>query len=241
MPAAPEQILELDPDEIRSQQRLARDEWKRFSTKLNRSSLEAIEPHARRAEAHAVAALNYLEDHPLRESVHQLVHRAGSIRGGLFGCAIIAEKGKFWTNCPVRVSHLRIGVSAGLTSTFECSICGEVIEDCDHVAGHVYDKTASRIGDDMKCSICDLINCEHKVGTGYPVTAQAIARDMVGYEVSFVPRPRYPQARIYQFTVDDEMPAEYTDLANAGKITCDVCVGPCRGLHESKLWDLHAL
>ncbi|WP_336855458.1 hypothetical protein [Sinomonas albida] len=151
---------------------------------------------------HPVAALNYLEDHALADAAHRAIHRAAFMRRGLYGCPIVlGDDDEFWTKCSISISHLRIGMSAGLISDFECSICGLLVEDCDHIMGEIYDKIASR-DDDGTCSICEATECEHEIGKAYLTAAYANARNAMAEEVSMVARPRYPQARIVERSID---------------------------------------
>ncbi|UJH70443.1 hypothetical protein [Ornithinimicrobium sp. INDO-MA30-4] len=82
-------------------------------------------------------------------------------------------------------------------SDFGCSVCGQLVEDCDHQMGEFYSKQIHR-DDEGACSLCGAINCEHTEGETHSVEAYAEARNVKAREVSFVARPRYPQARIVE-------------------------------------------
>ena len=133
MPALDFDLVEQDEDARRAIQREKRAEWLKFVATIDQATLDAIEPHIKKSVSAAMDGLNYLEDHELRESAHAAIHRAAFVKRGLFGCPITySADEEYWTDCPINISHLRMGVSAGLVSDFECSICGKLVEDCDH-------------------------------------------------------------------------------------------------------------
>lgn len=240
MPTLPFPLTEKDDLARRRIQRQKSAEWMDYANRLDRSIIEAIEPHIKRAVSAAVAALNYLEDHPLREDAHRAIHRAAFVKRGLFGCPIVLRDDEFWTDCPINLSHLRMGVSVGVVSDFECSICGCLVEDCDHQMGRVYPKTARRDADD-KCTLCAAVNCEHSVGEMYMSEARANARDVRLGEASLVARPRYPQARIVEMTKDVSMAGDDELVRHAAKhmsLNCDADLGPCDGFNDMREWDL---
>ncbi|WP_271175448.1 hypothetical protein [Leifsonia poae] len=211
-----------------------RREWETFHSRLNAELLDAIERHARQAEALAVAALNFLEDHELADEAHRAIHQTGFVRRGLFGCPIVLRDDDFWSTCPVSISHCRVGMSAALIGDFECSICGRLVEDCDHQMGAAYPKVAS-VDSDGTCTICGARQCEHAPGAEYMLIASSNGRNLVIDEVSRVSRPRYPQARFVAWTIDLEEAANDENVRQAahdGMLRCDICLGPCAGLNE---------
>ncbi|MBB6406176.1 hypothetical protein HNP00_003508 [Arthrobacter sp. AZCC_0090] len=221
-------LLETSDDILRRQIQLrAREEWIELRDGLDPQVLDQIEPLIRRSEIAAVEALNYLEDHELAGRAHAAIHNASVVRSGLYGCPIVFEEGVFWTNCSVRISHWRIGLSAGLTVDFVCSICGDPVEDCDHAMGASYEVIAkARSG---RCTVCSEEACEHELGQPYIATARRDARNVTPREISFVSRPRYPLARVYEMTVEiDEQDPAY-QFAVRGLADCDACLGPCDG------------
>lgn len=240
MPVLDFQLVESDPNRRRAIQREKRWQWISFREQIHESILIAVEPHIKASVHAAVDALNYLEDHELREDAHAAIHRAAFVNRGLFGCPIILRDGEYRTACPINISHLRIGVSAGLVSDMECSICGELIEDCDHQVGELYSKVATRTVEGT-CSLCDSIACDHAEGQTFLVPAHGVARTITAAEISFVPRPRYPLARIVELTRD--MGALHDDprviqAAQNGDLNCDCDLGPCKGFNEMRDWHL---
>lgn len=235
MPALDFELVEEDEDARRAIQRQKRGEWKQFQAIIDQRTLDAIEPHIKKATTLAVAALNYLEDHELKDEAHLAIHAAAFVKRGLFGCPIVLRDGEYWTDCPINISHLRIGSSAGLVSDFACSICARLVEDCDHQMGEPYQKEAER--DDGVCSICGAAECQHVVGQSYLVVAYASAINAVLQEASLVARPRYPQARIVEVTKDlGEMGNDprVRSAAEHGILNCDADLGPCKGFNEVK-------
>lgn len=189
----------------------------------------------------AMDALNYLEDHELREEAHAAIHRSAFVNRGLFGCPVVLRDDEYWTDCPINISHLRVGVSAGLVSDFECSVCGELVEDCDHQMGHPYPKVAELTAEG-KCTLCDSVDCEHPEGKIFLAQAHASARNIQAAEVSLVARPRYPLARIVEELKDMgplHKDSRVVHAAKHGDLNCDADLGPCEGFNEVKDWDIN--
>ncbi|PUB20191.1 hypothetical protein C8K30_11716 [Promicromonospora sp. AC04] len=214
----------------RAIQNKKRSAWNTFRNAIDSATRDEIEPHIRRSESAAVAALNYLEDHELADVAHNAIHRSAFIRRGLFGCPITLRDDALWTECAFEMSHIRLGLSAGLLSEFECSVCGQPVEDCDHTMGETYDKVV--VQDEAgKCSHCGSTDCEHAVGAVYPIRAYADARIVRTHEVSIVNRPRYPQSRFTAVTIEQSQlgDARFRVAAQLGRLNCDQCLGPCGG------------
>ncbi|MFF1875670.1 hypothetical protein, partial [Kitasatospora herbaricolor] len=233
--------LETDDEELRrAVQHQKRSEWDAFAETIDQPTRDALEPHIRRSEAASVAALNYLEDHPLAETAHEAIHRAAFVRRGLFGCPVVLrDDGEFWSDCSINMSHLRAGMSAELVSEFECSVCGRLVEDCDHFPNGVYDKIAGKDAAE-NCTICQAIECEHELGKSYPVVARAMARSMAAEGMAMVPRPRYPQARMVEQSMDlgtDGEDEQLRQLSRQGHLHCDGCLGPCKGFNDMRTWE----
>jgi hypothetical protein len=241
VPALDFALVESDGDVRRAIQRDKQARWIRFQAETDQSTLDALEPHIKKSVKAAMDALNYLEDHDLKEEAHAAIHRAAFVNRGLFGCPIVLRDGEYWTDCPINISHLRMGLSAGLVSDFECSVCSEPVEDCEHEVGQPYPKVAGRTAEG-KCTICDSVDCEHPQGDIFLVQAHAIARNIKAAEVSFVARPRYPLARIVEASKDmgplhDDPVVRHA--AKHGALNCDDDLGPCNGFNEMKDWDLN--
>jgi hypothetical protein len=230
MPKVPTERRNLSDQQIRDRQVWARKAWRAFRETISSAALTELKPHVRAAESSAVTAFNYLEDHPKREDAHRAIHRAGFIRGGLLGCPIVRDEEKFWTDCAVNISHIRLGASVGMTSDFSCSVCGLTVEDCDHVMGSTYSLMMTRA--DGRCSVCFNQECIHEAGRTYEIVANPIAVNAILAEVSMVRRPRYPGARIDRMTMNIEQDDAIYQMALDGHVHCDICVGACNGMRD---------
>lgn len=240
MPALDFSLVEHD-DQVRNAIQVEkRSRWADFRRRMDQSTLDAVEPKIEKSVKSAVDALNYLEDHDLRDEAHAAIHRAAFVRRGLFGCPILLRDDEYWTACPINISHLRIGVSAGLVSNFECSVCGDLVEECAHIMGKLYPKAVGR-SIAGACNICEAFVCEHINGETLLVRAHASARSIKTEEVSIVARPRYPLARIVEQSM--EMGELHDDplvkqAAERGHLNCDVDLGPCSGFTDMRDWDI---
>lgn len=215
-----------------------RKEWRRIRTAVveaRGSQVEELpgEAAARLALSASVDALNYLEDTELASAAHSLIHAAGELVGGLYGCRLEYDKGDWLCTCPVVVSHYRFGNSAGFTARRECSVCRGDISDpdeCVHEPGGEYDVLAVRNERD-ECSVCRQAECQHVPGRSYRVRAHADLADADIHEVSMVARPRDPLCRCDAVEVSmdrlvrelGQRPRPDDDLA------CYDCIGVCDG------------
>lgn len=243
MPDLPSPLVEIDDDLRWRIQQEKRAEWNEFRASLGQALVDTVEPHIKASVSAAVAALNYLEDHPLREAAHQAIHRAAFVRRGLLGCPIVLRDDEYWTDCPVNLSHMRIGLSAGMVSNFDCSVCGRPDEDCEHQRGQFYPRRAGRDGTG-KCDICGATSCPHTEDQEFLVEAHASAGNAEVGEVSLVSRPRYPQARLVKITKNigsDTGDQPWRRAAELGLLNCDADLGPCSGLNEIRPQDLPTL
>jgi hypothetical protein len=197
------------------------------------------------AEVQAARALNFLEDDSeFAGACHLLLHRAAAIRSLLIGCPMPADdEDVVWVSCVSRIAHARTGQSVGMTSKRACSVCDQLIEDCDHIPGRVYE-TQVRHSATGACSFCGQLACDHAVGSVYETEAHAVHVDATMHEVSLVRRPRFPQARISSFGLEFGPESDMTRGARQGILNCTFCLEPCRGLiemGESPTWLLETL
>lgn len=233
VPTLPELVENTEAESRREIQRVNRSRWLDLGPLIDDALKARVEPLIREAESSAVRAFNYLEDHALGERAHRAIHQAAFVRRGLFGCPIILRDGLLWTACSIHVSHIRVGFSVEIVCDFECSVCGRLVEDCDHDMGSTYELTIER-GDAGLCGLHNRIDCEHPIGSPFRATAIATARSIKATTgVAVVERPRYPQARAKEITIDSEALAAnelVRRAAEAGDLHDDECLGPCRGL-----------
>lgn len=168
----------------------------------------------------------------LAERAHSWAHRAGELVGGLFGCRIVWDEGRWWRECQLSLLHNRLGQSPGFSVRTVCSVCGNDPLTCPHPPGSTHLVVATKI--DGNCSICQRSECQHVAGQEYAVPAGVVAVDPVLHEVSLVPRPKDPLARITRVEISrkemvremGELPTEHT------QVFCYSCLGPCRGIRE---------
>lgn len=170
----------------------------------------------------------------LVDQAHALVHTAGEMVGGLFGCRVTYRDGRWYDECIVALLHLRFGNSAGLRMRYECSVCKQDPGDCEHEPGLSYSAHAART-DEGKCTICGEADCSvHLPGSTYEVVASAKLADPRLREVSLTQRPRDPLARIAGRSVEDEdLRARLGRLPRPDEVVLDhACMYPCRGFTQ---------
>lgn len=232
IPALPELAQASDADVSRDIQRANRSRWLELASLVDDALATRIEPLIRESELSAVRAFNYLEDHELGDRAHRAIHRAAFVRRGLFGCPITLRDGLLWTNCSSHVAHIRLGFSAEVVSDFECSLCGRLVEECDHDMGSTYEVYTER-NEAGLCGLHGRDDCDHPMGEPFRVTAIATARSIKATTgVAIVDRPRYPQARISEITLGSQALVGDERLrraAEAGALHDDMCLGPCGG------------
>jgi hypothetical protein len=185
--------------------------------------LDAAEAAARRGLAAAADAYNFFEDArwdlptearlvdeqnrdlgSLRDALsraHALVHNLGALVGGLFGCELTHDDGDWFDECIASLLHVRYGNSMGFTARHVCTVCGDDFADCAHERGRTYGVAVAR-RDDGACTVCGARDCAHLPGEVVEVRAHSMMADIDLHEVSMVPRPRDPLARITARQVD---------------------------------------
>jgi hypothetical protein len=198
-----------------------------------------VERLARDALSSAVRAFNLLEDFPEADDAHRLIHELGMFVSRHFGCEIVLKEGLWRWSCPVIMSHLRFGQSAGFTAKRICSICGEGImsDRCPHMLSQTY-KVA--VEDVAHCP-CGSENCtRHQLGTAIEAYPTVIINEADLEETSWVARPRDPLARIRAVSYTTE---QMTSLMGGAEIPpvmeiieCFHCRQACTGL-----WDFETL
>jgi hypothetical protein len=175
---------------------------------------------------HAPQAMSEL----VRKS-HALVHRAGELVGGLFGCNMQYEDGRWFDECIVDLMHLRLGNSPGMSVRFTCSICLQDPGDCEHEPGRPYPLEACG-SDDGLCNICDAEECaEHIPGRTYQAIAGRKITDANLREVSLTGRPRDPLARIAGRSVGNERMIRHLGRLpkESERVLDHSCMYPCHG------------
>lgn len=134
---------------------------------------------------------------------HYLTHALGDMVGGLFGCELKHKDGDWFDTCASSLLHVRLGQSMGFTARHECTVCGGNFAVCDHLRDLDYEVPVLwRRGG--SCSACRSDPCEHKPGDLAVVRAASVMTDVELREVSLVPRPRDPLARITARQVEQQ-------------------------------------
>ncbi|MCW2881310.1 MAG: hypothetical protein JWQ95_5410 [Sphaerisporangium sp.] len=198
--------------------------------------LDRLEQRARAALNIAVNSFDHLEDTAYASEAHDYVHRLAELTAGLFGC--VAERdGTTWFDvCRQSIMHVRMGMSVGFTAQRHCSVCDSDLSECEHQPGQVYEKTAELDTDDS-CTICGDTECQrHSPGTTYPITAHAVVRKVEElHEISYLPRPRDPLARISKIEIPNYT---LTELPNRNSpdavLHCHRCISFCTGFTSAE-------
>jgi len=207
-----------------------RADWDELKSQLPAEVLEAHEQAARRMTKLAVEALNFLEDTELADRAHALVDSTALLSSGLYGCKLWVEDGEVWTDCPIRMSHVRWGVSLEMTTEWGCSICNERFDVCPHDPSTEYEVTTTHATG--SCSICHEHECEHEDGTIVAVRPFPTTLSISSGATAMVARPRYPRARATAMTLDIPADTPLYRQAEEGVLFCDQCRQSCAGLRE---------
>jgi hypothetical protein len=165
------------------------------------------------------------------KAISRLLHQRGRTVHDLFGCSIRMAGQTYYVECPVMLSHTKLGFSVGGFANAICSICGKDPWDCEHIRGFKYNHIrAQKIGG--VCNICLKENCNHQIGEIYDnVQAVHIITKLELDHVSLVENPANPLARIHMYTLSPEevretLPDSEKALFVPGKtvIHCHHCV-----------------
>ena len=157
---------------------------------------------------------------------HTWAHSAGELVGGLFGCRIVHDEDRWWRECQLTLMHNRVGQSPGFSVRYICNVCRGDPFSCPHPSGSKHSVVAERGNGD--CSVCRRSACEHVVGNEYELVADVVAVDPVLHEVSLVPRPKDPLARITRVEISGNEVGR--PPSHGAEVHCYSCLGPCRGI-----------
>lgn len=165
------------------------------------------ESKARAALATLRSAMDWLEDTERFEEAHRELDRASRWVRRRFGCELHWTGQRYEQRCPVALAHTRVGMSIGyVVREAECSVCGADPDLCPHVTGRVYG--------------------------GRPCFRVIKRADLL--EVSLVPRPEHPDARITAVSVPlADLREQLGERFVPGmRVSCDRCLRPCAGVVE---------
>ena len=163
------------------------------------------------------------------------LHRYGKALHAVVRCTIPFKDGFYEQSCPVLLSHLRHGVSPGLSGKEICSLCGANMLDCDHVKGWYYDNVPARRIKGV-CNICQLESCTHELSRTYgPVMAIAFMEDVRLDHCAIVENPKDPLAAFVSESLEEDevlelLPEREKATFKYGEsiLYCNHCVG-CKG------------
>jgi hypothetical protein len=190
---------------------------------------------ARQALSREASAFNWLEDSAWEEATHHELHRMGTTVHELFpdGCHLEWTDARYEHRCPVRIVHKRFGFSPSLRVRKKlCMICDGDASECPHLPNRLYPVVACR-DDDGRCRICRESSCDHQPGIEYMTRMTVQITEIVAAdEVSIVPRPVQPDARLIGVPIDTAslVAALGQDFTPGMEVHCSMCELPCDGV-----------
>jgi hypothetical protein len=197
----------------------------------------AAEQTAREGLGSFASALNWAEDGPREAETHARLDEAGRWVRSTFGCILEQEGTTYFVSCPVRLGHVRVGLSIGGTARRICSLCGEDLSECEHQRGAAY-LVPGGVADFGWCRVCRQEDCgEHTSAQTYRVGVVAIIREMDLVEASIVSKPAQPDARFHRQSIaTTDLQAALGEQWEPGmEVGCDFCLQSCRGLARPQL------
>ena len=197
----------------------------------------AAEARLREALRLAAGAFDWLEDTGLEDEAHDFIHEAGREARERFpdGCRLVLEDSDYWQECPASLVHTRLGLSPGIVLRVGmCSICGHDPSACEHRPGQVVSVRGGP-GPSGYCPICLEMECAHSPDELYRATPGIIWTDADLREISLVPQPRDPDARVTSVELSaDALQKVFGPAFRHGRdhAPCFECTLPCGGLHR---------
>jgi hypothetical protein len=201
---------------------------KRLGSQMHTDQWDSLEALARMSLARAVDSFNFLEETDIAGLAHQHAHKVAALVGGIFGCVIEYGEGIYWDTCPISLMHHRWGLSAGFTAIRRCSLCGEDLDVCEHMLGASYEVQVQRDAEGV-CNACGSRSCSHIDGQTELSYPHAVMTDAEFHEVSLVPKPRDPLARITKLELDPQLLHRLAGEPDGRDIRCFRCLQPCNG------------
>jgi len=212
-------------------QSLLRDAREAVEGNADGQSLDNAERDARAALTLFARSLDWAEDTEEEDEAHRLMDQAGTWVRETFGCQLTRSGTRYSQTCPVALAHNRIGMSIGGTAKRLCSLCGDDLSECEHIPGTSYlvPGGVSSLG---WCRVCLQEACEHTPDQNHRVSVVGIIKQMDLVEVSFVPKPAQPEARIMEMTipVPELIEALGDTFVPGDEVSCGRCLRECEGL-----------
>ncbi len=191
---------------------------------------QASEREARQAIESVVNAFWWAEDTEMEDGQHALMHKIGRWTRRSFGCHLLVNDEGYHRTCPIDIAHIRAGFSIGFVADRICSLCGDDLSECSHLPGRSY---WVRGGPQVisRCRVCGMESCNHRADRLYRAPVISIVKEGELREVSLVPRPANPEARITRIAVtrEDLREALGSSFWPGMRVTCDKCLGECPG------------
>jgi hypothetical protein len=168
------------------------------------------EEDIRALRAKARSAMDWLEDTPEFADAHRVADELGRLirQERPEACRVAFEDQTYYQTCPIALSHNRIGLSpAFVIHASECSICRQDPWECPHVLGEEYDGEIAHV----------------VITKAEPI------------EVSFVSRPRQPDARIVKQSLSSSELAQELgpDFVPGDDVLCGRCLVTCSGVSDT--------
>lgn len=197
----------------------------------------AANSHARMSLQHFRTALDLAEDSHLEDVAHALMDKAGAWVRRAFGCPLVVKNAQIQIDCPVKLGHTRIGLSAGIrVKKRRCQLCGLDLSECPHLPGIAYWVPGgySELG---WCRICGGVDCTHSPELEYRIPLIAVVTEAEIDEISFVAKPAMKVTRItgYSQPVAQLEAILGYDLPDGSVLSCNSCLLPCEGLIRPEL------
>lgn len=193
--------------------------------------------HARTSLQYFRTALDLAEDSHLENIFHMLMDKAGAWVRRVFGCLLVVKDAHIKIDCPVKLGHTRIGISAGIrVKKRHCQLCGLDLTECPHLPGVSYwvPGGSSELG---WCRVCGRDKCTHSEQLEYRVPLAAVVTEAEIDEISLVTKPAMRVTRITEVAepVAALERALGHDLPDGTVLSCNSCLLPCSGLITPEL------
>lgn len=191
---------------------------------------QAAEREARNAIDCAVKAFWWAEGTEMEEAQHELMHRIGKWTRRSFGCRLLLDDKGYHRTCTIDIAHIRLGLSIGFIASRICSLCDEDLSECIHIAGRTYWMRGGAQASGP-CRVCNKESCAHRPDRLYRAPVISIVKEGELREISYVPRPANPEARITNISVSssDLIDALGSRFVPGMPVSCNKCLAGCPG------------
>ncbi len=195
---------------------------------------DRAEKEARKAIDSIVRAFWWAEGSEIEEAQHELMHRIGRWTRKTFNCYLgFDDKDGYYRRCPLDIAHIRVGMSIGFIADRLCSLCRNDLSECIHLPGRAYWVRGGSQATGT-CQVCLEKSCRHRSDRLYCAQAISIVESGTVREVSLVPRPANPEARLTRIGIPSTDLAEVlgASFVRGMAVSCDKCLGECPGFSD---------